>query len=67
MATPVSTADSTIRISGIDGDYGDSGYAYPDYGATGYGVNDYGGYTSYGAPNPNPQVLIISNQTPLNR
>jgi hypothetical protein len=41
------------------GDYGDSGYAYPDYGAT-----DYGGYTSYGAPSPSPQVLIISNQTP---
>jgi hypothetical protein len=41
------------------GDYGDSGYAYPDYGAT-----DYGGYTSYGAPGPSPQVLIISNQTP---
>jgi hypothetical protein len=45
-------------------DYGDSGYAYPDYGATDYGATDYGGYTSYGAPSPSPQVLIISNQTP---
>ena len=50
-------------------DYGDSGYGYPyygatDYGAADYGATDYGGYSSYGAPSPSPQVLIISNQTP---
>jgi hypothetical protein len=40
-------------------DYGDSGYGYaPDQ------YNDYGGYGSYGAPNPTPQVLVISNQPP---
>jgi hypothetical protein len=39
--------------------YGDSGYGYA---ADQY--NDYGGYGSYGAPNPSPQVMIISNQAP---
>ncbi len=44
-------------------DYGDYGYGYSaDQYADQY--NDYGGYGSYGAPNPNPQVLIISNQAP---
>ena len=44
-------------------DYGDSGYGYPaDQYADQY--NDYGGYGSYGAPNPSPQVMIISNQAP---
>jgi hypothetical protein len=43
-------------------DYGDYGYGYP--GPSGDQYNDYGGYGSYGAPNPSPQVLVISNQAP---
>src|SRR5580658_6818935 len=39
--------------------YGDSGYGYASDQ-----YNDYGGYGSYGAPNPSPQVMIISNQAP---
>jgi len=49
--------DPYLWDSGFD--YGDPGYGYA---ANGY--NDYGGYGSYGAPNPSPQVLVISNQTP---
>ena len=46
----------------------DNGYGY-GYDDSGYGYgndayNDSGGYGSYGAPNPTPQVLVISNQTP---
>jgi hypothetical protein len=54
--------DSYFSDCGAYGYGGDSGYGYPDYGGA-----DYGGYPSYGAPSyssPNPQVLIISNQTP---
>ncbi len=43
--------------TGFGWDSGDYGYGYPDYG-----YPDNGGYPSYTAPNP--QVLIISNQTP---
>jgi hypothetical protein len=44
----------------------DTGWGYGDDGS-GYAAdqyNDYGGYGSYGAPNPSPQVMIISNQAP---
>src|SRR5580658_1332680 len=44
----------------------DTGWGYGDsvYGDVSDQYNDYGGYGSYGAPNPSPQVMIISNQAP---
>jgi hypothetical protein len=48
--------------TGFGWDYGDSGYGSPDYGYPDSGYPQSGGYPSYAAPNP--QVLVISNQTP---